>query len=69
MNEAANTSLDTSLLTKAEAAKVLRVSPITVHRMIRQRRLGSYRIGARVFTTQQFINEFLQKHARKPDAK
>ncbi len=62
------TTATSSLLTKVEAAAILRVAPITVHRMIREKRLGSYRVGSRVFTTQEFINEFLQRNARRPKA-
>lgn len=56
------------LLKKAEAARILRVAPITVHRMMREGRLGYHRIGARVFTTQTFIDEFLQQNSRRPKA-
>jgi excisionase family DNA binding protein len=66
MNEVATAS--SLLLTKSEAARILRVAPITVHRMIREKRLGSYRVGARVFTSQQFIDEFLQKNRKEPKA-
>jgi excisionase family DNA binding protein len=61
-------ALDSPLLTKVEAAKILRVAPITVHRAIKSGQLGAYRIGARVFTTRQFIDEFLQRNERKPEA-
>ena len=54
------------LLTKAEAAAILRVAPITVHRMIREKRLGAYRIGARVFVGRQHVNDFLEHNERKP---
>lgn len=66
MSEAA--AAHSNLLTKAEAAARLRVSTITIHRMIRQKRLGSYRVGARVFTSQQFIDEYLQQNSRRPKA-
>ncbi|HYY95552.1 MAG TPA: helix-turn-helix domain-containing protein [Pyrinomonadaceae bacterium] len=59
---------NSSLLTKTEAAAILRVAPITVHRLIKNRLLGSHRIGARVFTTQQFIDEYLQRNSRRPKA-
>src|SRR3954470_21351879 len=35
------------LLTVAEAAKALKVSPITVHRWLKQGRLTAYRVGPR----------------------
>ena len=64
MNE--HTTVNASLLTKVEAAGILRVAPITIHRMIREKRLGSYRVGARVFTTQKFIDDFLRQCERRP---
>ncbi len=35
------------LLTVAEAATVLKVSPITIHRWLKQGRLTAYRVGPR----------------------
>lgn len=57
---------DSPLLTKSEAARILRVSSVTVHRMIREARLGSVRVGARVFTTRRFIDDFLERNRKGP---
>lgn len=62
------TEAKSPLLTKDEAAKILRVAPITIHRRIREKQLGAYRIGSRVFTTQEFIDDYLQRNERKPKA-
>lgn len=41
------TDIDTDLLTTAEAAKLLRVSVVTLHRWLKQGRLRAYRLGPR----------------------
>ena len=38
---------ETDLLTKAEAAKLLKVSPVTISRWLKQGRLPAYRLGPR----------------------
>lgn len=44
----ASTAADTDLLTTAEAANLLNVSPVTISRWVKQGRLTAYRIGPRV---------------------
>jgi excisionase family DNA binding protein len=53
-------TIATDFLTKGEAAVILRVSEITVSRLIAAGKLAAYRVGRRVFTTRQAINEYLQ---------
>jgi len=52
-------------LTKGEAAVILRVSEITVSRLIAAGKLTAYKVGRRVFTTRQAINDFLQHNERE----
>jgi len=47
------------LYTKEEAAEILHVSPITVHRQIKAGKLGFYRLGARVLISPRHIDDFL----------
>lgn len=53
-------TISTKFLTKGEAAVILRVSEITVSRLIAAKRLAAFRVGRRVFTTRQAIAEYLQ---------
>jgi excisionase family DNA binding protein len=62
MSEAAITKSE--LLTKREAAEIMRVSEISVHRLITCGKLASYNIGRRVFTTRRFIDDFLQRNEK-----
>ena len=41
------TDIDTDFLTIPEAAKLLKVSTVTIHRWIKQRRLPAYHVGPR----------------------
>ena len=53
------------LLTKGEAAVILRVSKVTISRLITARKLAAYKIGRRVFLTRRHINEFLLRSEKK----
>lgn len=55
------------LYTKREAAGVLRCSEITVHRLIRQERLGHFRVASRVFVGESHIQAFLAHSEHKPE--
>ncbi len=52
--------------TKREAAAALRVSEITVHRAIKDKRLGCYRIGSKVYVGQSHLDRFLGRCERRP---
>lgn len=60
------TTATEKMYTKREAASLLRCSEITVHRAIRDNRLGCYRIGVKVLIGQSHINTFLGRCERKP---
>lgn len=53
------------LYTKKEAAAALRLSEISIHRAIKQKRLGAYRFGARVMIGQSHLDDFLRRAERK----
>lgn len=53
------------LYTKKEAAMALRLSEISIHRAIKQKRLGAYRFGARVMIGQSHLDDFLRRAERK----
>lgn len=57
------------LYTKREAAGMLRVSEITVHRLLKSKRLGHYRVAARVFIGEGHIKDYLSREERKPKEK
>jgi excisionase family DNA binding protein len=52
--------------TKREAADLLRCSEITVHRLLKTKRLGHYRVAARVFIGEGHIRDYLSREERKP---
>jgi excisionase family DNA binding protein len=54
-------TITTEFLTKGEAAVILRVSEVTVSRLIAAEKLAAYRVGRRVFTTRQAINDYLRR--------
>jgi excisionase family DNA binding protein len=54
------------LFTKREVAYLLRCSMITVHRAIMQRRLGCYRIGAKVLVGESHIQRYKQSIESSP---
>lgn len=55
--------------TKREAAGVLRVSEITIHRLLKLKKLGCYRVAARVFIGEHHIQDFLAREERKAKEK
>jgi excisionase family DNA binding protein len=57
------------LYTKREAAGVLRVSEVTVHRLLKSKRLGHYRVATRVFIGEGHIQDYLSREERKPEEK
>lgn len=54
------------LYTKEEAAEILRVSAITVHRQVKARKLGYYRLGSRVLISRKHIEDYLARCERTP---
>jgi excisionase family DNA binding protein len=61
-------TITTEFLTKGEAAVILRVSEVTVSRLIAAGKLAVYRVGRRVFTTRQAINDYLRRDETKGEA-
>lgn len=57
------------LFTKREAATALRCSEITVHRLLKSKRLGHYRVAARVFIGESHMRDFLAREERKANEK
>lgn len=57
-------STSSGFLTKSEAATTLRVSEITVSRLISAGKLAAFRVGRRVLITQQAVSDFLQNNER-----
>ena len=53
------------LYTKKEAALVLRLSEITIHRAIKRKKLGAYKFGTRVMIGQSHLDAFLRLSERK----
>lgn len=51
---------------KREVAKLIGCSEMSIHRLIRDKKLGYYRIGSRVFVSRRHIEEFLRRCERKP---
>jgi hypothetical protein len=64
---AETTTATEKLYTKREAAGVLRVSEITIHRLIKSKRLGCFRVAARV--GEGHIQDYLSREERKPKDK
>ncbi len=54
------------LHTKDEAAEILHVSPITIHRQIKAGKLGNYRFGAKVMISRQHVENYLALCERTP---
>ncbi|HKP45113.1 MAG TPA: helix-turn-helix domain-containing protein [Pyrinomonadaceae bacterium] len=54
------------LFSKGEIAELLGCSAMTVHRLIREKKLGHYRIGSRVMIPQKHLDAFLIKCERTP---
>ncbi len=55
-----------NLLTMAEAASYLRISKTTMHRIIREQKIGHVKIGSRILIPSKSINTFLEKHYVAP---
>ena len=55
------------LLTKAEAAKLLRVSPVTISRWLKQGRLPAYRLGPRAVRIRRADVQALLRPAFGPE--
>lgn len=60
---------DLKVFSKNEVAELLACSPMTVHRLIRDKKLGHYRIGSRVLISAQHLEAFLQRCERTPKTK
>ena len=54
------------LLTRAEAAKLLKVSPVTISRWLKQGRLPAYRLGPRAVRIRRADLEGLLRAAFEP---
>ena len=54
------------MFSKGEVAKLIGCSEMTVHRLIRGRKLGYYRFGSRVSMSRDHIEDFLARCERKP---
>ena len=54
---------------KNEVAKLPSCSPMTVHRLVRDKKLGHYRIGSRVMISERHVEEFLARCERTPRTK
>lgn len=61
-------TLTSDFLTKGEAAVILRVSEVTISRLIAAGKLTAYRVGRRVFTTRQAISDYVQGCEKRPEA-
>ena len=60
---------DLKVFSKDDVAKLLRCSSMTVHRLVRDRKLGHYRIGSRVMISVQHLEMFLARCERTPRTK
>ncbi len=54
------------LYTKREAARVLRCSEITIHRLIKSKKLGHFRVGSRVFIGEHHLGNYLASSEEGP---
>ena len=62
-------TMDLKVFSKGEVAELLRCSPMTVHRLVRDKKLGHYRIGSRVMISAQHLEVFLARCERTPRTK
>jgi excisionase family DNA binding protein len=62
-------SNDLKVFSKDDVAKLLALSPMTIHRAIKDKKLGHYRIGSRVLISAQHLEAFLARSERTPRAK
>jgi excisionase family DNA binding protein len=60
---------DLKVFSKDEVARLLTLSPMTVHRAIRDKKLGHYRIGSRVLISARHLEAFLTRSERTPRTK
>lgn len=60
---------DLKVFSKSEVAELLKCSPMTVHRLLRDKKLGHYRVGARVLISAQHLKMFLARCERAPRTK
>jgi excisionase family DNA binding protein len=60
---------DLKVFSKDEVAKLLGLSLMTVHRAIRDKKLGHYRIGSRVLISAQHLEAYLATCERTPRTK
>jgi excisionase family DNA binding protein len=60
---------DLKVFSKNEVAELLACSPMTVHRLVRDKKLGHYRIGSRVLISAQHLEAFLARCERTPKTK
>ena len=60
---------DLKVFSKDEVAELLGCSPMTVHRLVRDKKLGHYRIGSPVMISDKHIDEFLARCERTPKTK
>jgi excisionase family DNA binding protein len=54
------------MFSKGQVAKLIGCSEMTVHRLIRDRKLGYYRLGSRVCISRKHVEDFLAGCERKP---
>jgi excisionase family DNA binding protein len=57
-----------SMRSLAQAALMLGISKITLRRLLWARRLGCYRVGNKIFLSDEQISEFLDGAELKPEA-
>jgi len=60
---------DLKVFSKDEVAKLLALSPMTVHRLVRDKKLGHHRIGSRVLISAQHLEAYLARCERTPRTK
>lgn len=61
-----NNQLD-NLLSVKEASKFLGISQVTLHRILKRREIGFFRVGYRIlFSKEQHLFPFLQKCEKQP---
>ena len=60
---------DLKMFSKDEVAERLKLSPMTVHRLVRDKKLGHYCIGSRVMISAKHVEEFLNRCERAPRTK
>jgi excisionase family DNA binding protein len=66
LNKSDNDKSLGNLLTAKEAAMYLRISRTTMHRLIKEQKIGHVKIGGRVLIPSKSINAFLEKNYVAP---